>query len=720
MNKIEDRTILFNLLDRIMPFRFLSAREKDRLVSELKENKYHKGDIIYRKGDSDDVVYILSRGVVETVDEKEDGTENRINVITGGHYFGERSAIFNQKRLSTVRALSDIKCYSLSGKKFRNLLHTSKQFSKTMSNILRDKQGIFAAFDRFKAEVVQGLTREHIEIQDLIPFYKAMEPALHSKVLDTEVIDFQALDYAVKRLPCNVTENFIYILIDELYEHYSEPWKLFSPVPAQARRRRGWKMLPGQTMMLYRPGISDILDLITCLCVFTVESEKIRRRLSDYKLILMLKKYLNSDNKSPKEEKKLYNYLPFNNDEVEGLKIIWPDDTLEQVFKVLTHSGIFSLIIKKQVDLYNTRRSEMWLSQIGDAARKLTGFNPTELPENIKIHIISSNTHSVLNCLNPDLSESIDTIIEWGRESGHPALNEEWDNRFDTLYALLKDYEPEDEEENQPEQVGDEYDNTDRKGERSPEKNIKKKSKVNFPEGIVTLDRTASTGIKVQLFSLKKLKDKKIDPGVGQIPSDTESIILNIDYAFGEQAGEIMRNLLLLFGKNIGSINILGKTGSLVGSRGDILLPTAFVEQSEDLFLPVENRAIDRINDLQKRLPGRKIYKGPMLTVAGTLFQNRMMLSFYRHMWGSIGLEMEGVFYLRQIVEARQYGLIPDKIPMNFYYYVSDLPAAEGNQLSMKMELSEGIPPLYAVTREVLSDIFKIETEEKVEKSTDN
>ena len=51
---------------------------------------------------------------------------------------------------------------------------------------------------------------------------------------------------------------------------------------------------------------------------------------------------------------------------------------------------------------------------------------------------------------------------------------------------------------------------------------------------------------------------------------------------------------------------------------------------------------------------------------------------------------------------------------------MSDLPAAEGNQLSMKMELSEGIPPLYAVTREVLSDIFKIETEEKVEKSTDN
>ena len=713
-----------------MPFRFLSRNEKDRLVSELKENRYRKGEIIYRKGDSDDVVYILSKGVVETVDEKEDGSENRVNVITGGHYFGERSAIFNQKRLSTVRALSDIKCYSLSGKRFRTLLHTSRQFSKAMSNILRDKQGIFAAFDRFKAEVVQGLTREHIEIQDLIPFYKAMEPALHSKMLDTEIIDFQALDYAVKRLPCNVAENFIYILIDELYEHYSEPWKLFSPVPAKARRRRGWKMLPGQTMMLYRPGISDILDLITCLCVFTVEGDKIRKRLSDYKLILMIKKYLNEKDATAGDERKLFNYLPFDREEIEGLKIVWPENTVEQIFKVLTHSGIFSMIIKKQVDLYNTRRSEMWLSQISDAFRKLSGYSPTELPDNIKVHIISSNTHSVLNCLNPDLPENIDTILEWGRNTEHPAFREDWENRFDLLYAIIKDYDPEDDEEveTSESETDDSSFSTEksRPADAGEEKKTKPEGKHNnasnskAPDGIITLNRTASTGIKVQLFSLKKLKDKKIDPDLEPIPADTESIILNIDYAFGEQAGEIMRNLLLLFGSSIGSINILGKAGSLVGKRGDILLPTAFVEQSEDLFLPAENRACERINRLQKRLPGRKIYKGPMLTVAGTLFQNRMMLSFYRHMWDSIGLEMEGVFYLRQIVEAQQHGLIPEKIPMNFYYYVSDLPAAEGNQLSMKMALSEGIPPLYAVTREVLSDIFIIEAEEKVEKSFNN
>ncbi len=689
MRTDEEHLLLFELLDSIMPFRFLSAKQKDELIAELKEVKFRKGDIIYRKGDTDDNVYIISKGIVETVDEKGDGGETRLNVITGGHYFGERSAIFNQKRLSTVRTLSDIKCYSLSGKKFRNLLHTSTQFSKAMSNILRDKQGIFAAFDRFKAEVLQGFTREHIEIRDLIPFYRDMEPALHTEVSNPDKIDIPALDYAVKRLPCNVTENFIYILIDELYEYYSEPWKLFSPVPAEARRRRGWKMLPGQTMMLYRPGMTDLLDLITCLCVYTVESEKIRKRLSDYKLILMIKKYLEEGDGSKKSEKRLLSYLPFSDDEIKGLGIVWPEDTVRKVFQVLVHSGVFSLVIKRQVDLYNTRRSEMWLSQIGDAAKKLTGYSPAELPENIKIHIISSNTHSVLNCLNHDVTKNIEKIISWGEANNHPALKEQWKNRYDLMYAILKDFYMEEED-----------------GEITYQPRT-------LPEGIIKLDRTASTGIKVQLFSLKKLHDKKIDPDILPVPADTESIILNIDYAFGEQAGEIMRNLLLLFGKNIGSINILGKAGSLVGNRGDILLPTAFVEQSEDLFLPADNRALERISRLQKKLPDRKIFQGPMLTVAGTLFQNRMMLSFYRHMWDSIGIEMEGVYYLRQIVEAKQHKLIPENIPMNFYYYVSDLPADTKSQLSMKMDLSEGIPPLYAATREVLSDIFRIESRRK-------
>ena len=37
----------------------------------------------------------------------------------------------------------------------------------------------------------------------------------------------------------------------------------------------------------------------------------------------------------------------------------------------------------------------------------------------------------------------------------------------------------------------------------------------------------------------------------------------------------------------------------------------------------------------------RDVRTGPLLTVSGTLLQNRDMLHFYRHIWDCIGLEME-------------------------------------------------------------------------------
>ena len=689
---VMDHNAAAALIENVIPFRFLSDQEKKKLVKALKEYSFKKGDIIYSKGDADDSVFVLRKGIVETLDNKGSGFV-RINVISSsGRYFGERAALFNQKRIYTVKALSEVSCYSISGKDFRNLIHSSKAFSKAMSTILRDKQGIFSAFDRFKAEVLQGISRGHIQIRDLIPYYRDMEPAMHKLLTKDDEVDTAVLEYAVKRLPSNVTENFIYILIDELYDHIPEPWKLFDPVPAAARRRREWRMMHGQTMMLYRPGITDLLDLITCLCVFVVETEKMRKKLSEHRLLIAIKNHITKNEAlrdKSKEDANFLKTLPFSPKERAGLKAIWSEDTVKYIYNVAIHSGVFSLIIKKQIDVYNTRRAEMWLSQIGKSVKDLTGYKVNELPEDVKVHVISSNTHSVLNCLNHELISRIDEVISWGEKLRHPAIKQKWFNKYDLLYALSRDFI------------------------NGKDENDALKLTLENSDGVIRLKRTASTGIQVQLFSLKKLRNKIIDPGLPPAPKNSNAIIINIDYAFGEQAEEIMRSLLMQFGKNLSSINIMGKAGALVGKRGDILLPDVFIEQSEDVFQPIENQALFKINRLQKRLDGTKIYKGPMLTVDGTLFQNSMMLSFYKHIWDCIGLEMEGIYYLRQIIEGTQHGLIPKDLFTSFYYYVSDLPTDTGSQLSRDMELSEGIPPLYAITREILTDIFLIESGEK-------
>ena len=67
-----------------------------------------------------------------------------------------------------------------------------------------------------------------------------------------------------------------------------------------------------------------------------------------------------------------------------------------------------------------------------------------------------------------------------------------------------------------------------------------------------------------------------------------------------------MRTLLLLFGRNVRSINVLGKAGSLVGARGDVIAPTAFIEQSNDAFQPLPGESPEALSRLRAALPGEE------------------------------------------------------------------------------------------------------------------
>ena len=72
-----------------------------------------------------------------------------------------------------------------------------------------------------------------------------------------------------------------------------------------------------------------------------------------------------------------------------------------------------------------------------------------------------------------------------------------------------------------------------------------------------------------------------------------------------------------------------------------------------------------------------------------------------------VGLEMEGSYYLQQILKSRNRGGIPQDVSLRFLYYVSDLPLGNDSDLSNHLRASEGVPPLYGITREVLSCILE-------------
>ena len=68
---------------------------------------------------------------------------------------------------------------------------------------------------------------------------------------------------------------------------------------------------------------------------------------------------------------------------------------------------------------------------------------------------------------------------------------------------------------------------------------------------------------------------------------------------------------------------------------------------------------------------------------------------------------MEGAYYLRHVVQSMNRGSIPDDVALRFLYYTSDLPLRHDSNLSARLRATEGVPPLYAITREVLTAILE-------------
>lgn len=669
-----------SVFEQVIPFRFLTQQEKRELAAHVTCREYDSGELIVAQGDADDdSVYVLSRGSVETIDEHDD-TAQRAGIIEAGHYFGEREPLFREPRRYAVRALEPVTCYVVPGDRFLALISESRAFAQALGTLLRDKQGIFEAFDRFKVELIRAVNQGYVSMDRLIPYYLELEPALHPLVRSETHIDFGGLRYAVRRLPENVTRTFAFLLIDEIPESYRNPDRFFPAVRTPARRRDVWEMLPGKVMVLLRNGFSDLMDLITNLCLYAVEARKIRSRVKTPDALSTIRAYLERlEVHTERAEGELLLRLGFTEQEIAGLEGVWPDRTIETLYEIACHREMFSIDVRRQRNNYNSRSLELWTDQVGNATETLVGFQPSALPAEVRVHIISSNTHSVTNCLNPWFAAHMDQVCAWAEAEGHPYMDLEWDNPYDRLYGLARDYF------------------AAFPGEAEASREAERRC------GVLRLEETASTGVQVQLIDVSRLHEHSVDPGVS-VPAGARDLIVNIDYAFGEQARHIIRNLLMLFGHNLASINFLGKAGALTGSRGDVLAPNAFVGQSTDTFQPLPAPDAAARGRLAVRIPGHEVHTGPLLTVDGTLLQNRMMLLFYRQIWGCLGIEMEGIHYYLQVVEAAQLGVIPQDVRSRLFYYVSDLPLEHTAQLSAPLAATEGIPPLYAITRHILSE----------------
>jgi CRP-like cAMP-binding protein len=93
------------------------------------------GEVVVRKGDRADAMYLIASGEVEVVLPDE-------NVKLGpGDFFGEMAVVNRRRRIATVRALSPCRLLVLDAEDFHDLMESHPALKRHVHEIVRSRQG---------------------------------------------------------------------------------------------------------------------------------------------------------------------------------------------------------------------------------------------------------------------------------------------------------------------------------------------------------------------------------------------------------------------------------------------------------------------------------------------------------------------------------------------------------------------------------------------------
>ncbi|MBA5246996.1 hypothetical protein H1R16_08015 [Marnyiella aurantia] len=507
-----------------------------------------------------------------------------------------------------------------------------------------------------------------------------ISPEIYGSMAVSNKVELDGLLYVLDRLPAGIEETaFVHLTSDEGFEKGS-----FEIIVPKKRRRNCYRIDEQQMNIEVLLGRSEIYDILTHLTFLYIEADKIRelgyRKDEDYKPTRtwrIIEEVAKGQNKLSRKEKEialihLSSLLGRTFDEVLHAYNSFGDDTNpDRLFKIIYYLGKTSLD-----DMKGVREREIYFSAIlrervghhlfgekwANRVKEVLATNDLHMRP---LHIISANMHSVKNML-------------YGNDAVGRKSSKEVDYSF---YQEISNQRP------LQEKVLD----------------------YSESQGLIYIDDNSGSNIDVQIIDLSKV-DLTNSP-FQNIKYDGEDVILVFDYAFGEQAYEIMDELLRPYEHNqevytmkVKSISIMGKAGILTGAKGDIMIPTSHIfEGTADNYVFENALKLEDFEDDEI-----KAYEGSMITVLGTSLQNKDILTYFMNTtWNAVGLEMEGAHYHKaiQVASKIRHHISPDLF-VCYAYYASDNPLETGSTLSSGGLGLTGVKPTYLITMKILEKIL--------------
>jgi len=507
-----------------------------------------------------------------------------------------------------------------------------------------------------------------------------LRPEIYGDIA-SEKFELTGLKYVMDRLPQGIEECRVINMTDDEGYRLSQ----FKPIIPPKRRRHCYRIDHDQMNIELTRGRSDVYDILTHLTFLFIESHKIRQKAvidnngTPGREWLALKKVvLNDEVLDQAETERIISYLStLLSRTFEETKQIYNEfkeaENPNRFFQLIYWLGQLAINEayngqKREIKFSPSLRErlghhiygEIWASKIKEVLQEQ---NLLQRP----IHIISSNMHSVLNVL-----------------FAQKALNLDKDEM--AVYKELS--------------------------KKSNEKLRKKVEKAALKNGMIYIKDESAANLDVQIFDTSKFDKNQVSLNIPKVSAQQKPVLIVMDYAFGEQAFEVMDEMLKPYeatGKkeflNVKSISIMGKAGILVGQKGDIMIPNVHMFEGTADNYPFENE----LTPADFKDDNIDVYEGTMVTVLGTSLQNKDILSFFKNStWQAIGLEMEGAHYQKAIQSAsRIRGNISAEVKVRYAYYASDNPLETGSTLASGPLGEKGVKPTYIITKKILNQIFK-------------
>ncbi len=102
---------------------------------------YSDGEVVTRQGDVGDCMYVIQKGKVQVLVEK-DGVEMQLRVAGEGEFMGEMAIFDREERSATLRALGEARVLTIDKKNFLKRIHKDPSLAfrvvQTMSKRVRE------------------------------------------------------------------------------------------------------------------------------------------------------------------------------------------------------------------------------------------------------------------------------------------------------------------------------------------------------------------------------------------------------------------------------------------------------------------------------------------------------------------------------------------------------------------------------------------------------